>query len=441
MKTRLTLATIALSAAAFGATPYDTMNLKGRTDKENPVAYKVGEPIVFTLFSDLKTIPTNGLKVVWTCSGDDGQKTEGEAPFALGEITKVTTSLTKPGFVKLEAHLVDAAGNKIMRDIVAPGEENWTNNKGVNFYGGAGANVSELRQAVPEPRDFDEFWAKQRKLLASVPMRTQRYAAKGFADDPDQRIECVYIACPGYRPATGFLVMPKGAAPKSCSIKLGVQGYGCYRPSVGKQKDLGNEIRFFMNAHGLELEAGQEYYDDYFAAIDHSDAPWTSYAWNVIENQKPETCYFRDMALRVMRALEFLKTLPEWNGKDLVVEGGSQGGLQTCWAAGLDPDVSLARPGVPWCCDMGIAITPRLKGHWYIPYAPGLDYFDPINHIRRAKCPVEITRAGLCDYTSPPSAVAALYNAIPGKGSIYWVQGAQHGNTPPAPNQTITLRK
>ncbi len=42
-----------LSAAAFaGETPFDKMQLKGRTDKENPIAYKVGEPIVFTLRTD-----------------------------------------------------------------------------------------------------------------------------------------------------------------------------------------------------------------------------------------------------------------------------------------------------------------------------------------------------------------------------------------------------
>ena len=49
----------------------------------------------------------------------------------------------------------------------------------------------------------------------------------------------------------------------------------------------------------------------------------------------------------------------------------------------------------------------------------GLGYFDSINHIRRAKCPVEITRAGLGDYTCPPSGLAAYYNAIPGRKSIY----------------------
>jgi cephalosporin-C deacetylase-like acetyl esterase len=146
------------------------------------------------------------------------------------------------------------------------------------------------------------------------------------------------------------------------------------------------------------------------------------------------------MAMRVMRALEYVKSLPEWNHKDLIVEGGSQGGLQTSWAAGLDHDVSLARPSITWGCDYG-ATEPggRLHGGWFIKYAPGLEYFDSITHISRAKCPVEITRAGLGDYTCPPSGLAAYFNAIKTPKSILWVQGSQHGLVPPDPNQKFLV--
>ena len=191
--------------------------------------------------------------------------------------------------------------------------------------------------------------------------------------------------------------------------------------------------------YGYELDREPEYYKDFEKGIRTEKY---SYAFSPEENAKPETAYFRGMALRVMRALQYVKTRPEWNGTDLIVEGGSQGGLQTSWAAGLDPDVTLARPSITWGCDYG-ATEPgrRLHGPWYPKYAPGLDYFDAINHIKRAKCPVEVTRAGLGDYTCPPSGLAAYYNAIPTPKSIYWVQGSQHGLIPPQPNQTYTDRR
>ncbi len=97
--------------------------------------------------------------------------------------------------------------------------------------------------------------------------------------------------------------------------------------------------------------------------------------------------------------------------------------------------------GNVWGCDFYMTSGPlkRLHGPWFIPYAPGLDYFDSINHIRRAKCPVEITRAGLGDYVCPPSGQAAYYNAIRTPKSILWVQGSQHGFVPPQPNQSFTI--
>ena len=112
------------------------------------------------------------------------------------------------------------------------------------------------------------------------------------------------------------------------------------------------------------------------------------------------------------------------------------------WAAGLDPDVTLACPGIPWCCDMGGRDTlKRTIDPWYIHETPALRYYDPVNIAKRiAKtCRVEITRAGLGDYCCPPSGVAILYNNIPGPKKINWVQGSTHGYVPPEPHQHFSL--
>lgn len=42
--------------------------------------------------------------------------------------------------------------------------------------------------------------------------------------------------------------------------------------------------------------------------------------------KNPENNYFKFMILRDLRAIEYAKTLPEWNGKDITVSGGSMGG-------------------------------------------------------------------------------------------------------------------
>ena len=75
-----------------------------------------------------------------------------------------------------------------------------------------------------------------------------------------------------------------------------------------------------------------------------------------------------------------------------------------------------------------------------VQHTAGIDYFDAVNHIKRAKCPVEIPRAGLGDYTCPPSGLAVYFNAIPTPKSINWVQGSRHGYVPPDPNQTFVVK-
>jgi cephalosporin-C deacetylase-like acetyl esterase len=139
------------------------------------------------------------------------------------------------------------------------------------------------------------------------------------------------------------------------------------------------------------------------------------------------------MVMRVLRALEYLKSSPEWDGKNITASGNSQGGLQTMWAAALDQDITVALPAITWCCDLaGTKKAKRIHGSWRIKYVPALDYFDPVFMAKRIKkADVTITRAGLGDYTCPPSGLAISYNnlATPRK-TINWYQGSDHGFVP-----------
>ena len=185
-----------------------------------------------------------------------------------------------------------------------------------------------------------------------------------------------------------------------------------------------------INAHGQELGRDEAYYKEFFESI---KSRGYSYAFDPEQNKDPENCFFNGMVLRVLRAMEYLKSRPEWNGKDLIAAGGSQGGLQTMWAAALDPDVTVALPSITWCCDLaGASKDGRLTGPWRLKYVPELDYYDPVFMAKRIKtAEVKIQRAGLGDYTCPPSGLAISYkNLATPRKSIRWVQGSDHGFVP-----------
>ena len=170
-----------------------------------------------------------------------------------------------------------------------------------------------------------------------------------------------------------------------------------------------NMITFNVNAHGMELGSEEAYYDQLKEDL-------KSYAFDEEENANPETAYFHDMSLRVMRAFEYVKSLLEWDGKNLESNGGSQGGLQGLWGAGLDPDVSSTNNWSPCCCDMSGDQNGRMEG-WQPKYSEALAYYDPVYHVRRTQAKLHLI-ANLGDYTCPPSGVLTVYNEIPDAGHI-----------------------
>jgi cephalosporin-C deacetylase-like acetyl esterase len=431
--------------AVFAAGELEDAVLHGETDKARAIDYRPGEEMVFTLsIQGAKSVPEGKYFIHWTRTGDDGVTETGKAPASLSKPLVIKTKLDKPGFVRLEAVVKDAKGKAYRKsfkgDPNTPEGKKALNrfermDKRVFFDGGAGVMTDTL-QSVPEPKDFDEFWAKRKARLAKVPMNP--VIKEHPSRNKDVRIFTFTVSCAGPRPVTGQYTMP--AKPGKYPAQISFHGYGAafvqHVPSSGPS----DRIAMFINAHGYELEREPEYYKEFYNSIKSNgrtfglDSEW--------QNKSVDTAYFGWMCYRIMRALQFLKTLPEWNGKDITATGGSMGGLQTVWAAGLDPDVTVARPGIPWCCDMGGRVTlKRLVSGWSVQETEALRYFDPVNLAKRISknCKVEITRAGLGDYCCPPSGVAILYNNIPGPKKINWVQGSTHGYVPPEKHQAFSL--
>ena len=437
-----------LALAAFADGELDSAVLHGEADKVRAIEYKVGETMTFTLaLQGVETLPPDKYFISWTRTGDDGKREGGKVPASLAEPLVVKTSIDKPGFVRIEACVVDGEGRAYRKrfrgDATTPEGRKALNafergDKRIFFDGGAGAEVEKL-QSVPEPKDFDEFWARRRQRLAKVPLEAEKKELTGYPGNVS--VYAVSIKCAGPRPSTGYLTVPK--KPGKYPIRVSFHGYGhrypnkghVIRPIVGQ----GDCICYNFSPHGYELEREPEYYDEFFRSICSGGK---TFGFDEKQNEDPETSYFSGYTYRIMRALEWLKTLPEWDGRNLVVGGGSMGGLQTMWAAGLDSDVTEARPSIPWCCDMGGRDTlKRIVSSWYIHETPALRYYDPVNLARRVSrnCRVDIIRAGLGDYCCPPSGVAILFNNIPGPKRIKWVQGSTHGYVPPERHQEFLV--
>ena len=445
MKTKLIALVVVAASAAFGGV-LDHAWIQGKTDK-CPVSYKPGEKMVFTLTpKDLDgAVPEGEYFLQWTRSGDDGIRESGKVPFT-GAPFVYETKLDKPGFVRLQANVVDKKGARVMKKYVGDANDKAAmnrferSNKSIFFDGGAGVDIDTLR-SEPEPADFDAFWAKQYKRLDLVPIKADQIEVA--CSNPNARIFAVRVDCAGLRPVTGYLTVPKAVDEgKTFPARLETHGYSgdrCTHPTQTWARD--NEIVFNINAHGLKLVEFGATEADTKALRWETRSHDMSYAFDPQQNKDPETAYFNGMVLRVKRGLQYLKTVKGWNGKDLLASGGSQGGLQTIWAAGCGEGVTRAESGITWNCDMytngKLRKDPALKlaaDGWYIPWVDALGYYDAANFAKRipTTCQTIVTRAGIGDYCCPPTGLAKMYNNIPGNKKIIWVQGSQHGYVPPA---------
>ena len=392
----LTLLTAAFCAAAveykFDARSSRHWNMKCNEEAVFTVQLQTRE----NAKSPYRVLPNR--KVRYILSENDvtvkkGFFTTSDKPFSI----KVKRS--QPGWIQFRCTLYDDAGKKAVFNKDYRGIPR-------KVEGGIGALVEpdKLQPGVEEPADFDAFWKSQRELLNKNPMKvTLTPAPISAALAKRFNIWDVKITCPGTRPVSAYMSIPVNAKPKSLPAIVyyhaaGVRSSGKY---TGHQA-----IQFDVNAHGILNGQSADYYKKM------RDTELRNYPRIGQENR--DKVYFRGMFLRMLRALDYVKSRPEWNGKVLIVTGGSMGGGQSIAAAALDPQVTLVVAGVPAIGDHGgnLAGIPRRPG-WPQYYYAGTakpevvkatSYYDNIFFARRVKCEVFLT-TGLIDRTCPPTSV------------------------------------
>lgn len=312
---------------------------------------------------------------------------------------------------------VTAPGQLLFRAVVKdPGT-----GRQVQSLTGALIDPEKLKTNIPEPADFDRFWESRKQLLRADKMRiVSREIPSGRAGFLCRDVE---VSCPGTNPLRGYLTMPAGAKAKQYPVLLNLHGAGNKSSLIRPRKGL---IVFDFNVHGIRNGQPDSYYRNLFNTTlkDYQHQGRTS----------RESCYFLGIHQRLLRALEYVKSLPEWNGKDLIVYGYSMGGGQALAAAGLDPDVTLCVANDPALSDHGgILDKPARQPGWprlIDPSNPATirtaGYFDSIYFARRIGCETHLT-SGLTDTACPSTGVCIVYNSLKGKKNILHSQKGHCG--------------
>lgn len=396
------------SLLALAIQPLWAQSIKVLADRED-ATYKTGDTVRFNIQTD-GFASTPELSYVL--------KKGGWTEMASGAITltngaaQLTACLTEPGTVLLE--IKTKSSGKEIRSLA-----------------GAAFSPEEIKRSSARPDDFDAFWDSKIKELATTPMNPILERGEWTKTN----IEYFKITMDGFRKSKIHGQLARPAGKEKLPALLIVQWAGVYP----LQKDWvgwpANEGFLVLNiqAHDLPIDEPQSFYKE------QSDGPLRDYV--AIGNRNRENSYFLRMYLSAYRAAEYLTQRPDWDGKNLVACGTSQGGMQTLMLAGLHPRITAAMANVPAGCDFSGDVVGRAPGwpQWNSRTWNGDKeklietgrYFDCMNFAQNIKCPLLVS-AGLIDDVCPAGGVFSTINQTKGPREVMILPLSDHigtGNT------------
>ncbi len=278
-----------------------------------------------------------------------------------------------------------------------------------------GFSPEKLRPYTQQPADFVEFWNKAKNEAQQCPMT---FTTKYVPEYSNEKVDCYLIKLQCYKKGQhvyGYLTRPK--AKGKYPVVLCPPGAGVKTLKEPMRHRFYAEqgfIRLEMEIHGLNPELSPETFKDLSASFG-------DYLLKGLDDH--DNYYMKKVYLACVRAIDYLISLDEWDGKNVIVQGGSQGGALALITAGLDSRVTLCVANHPALSDMAGYKAGRADGypHFFTKLndyrtdtpekLQTMAYYDVVNFARQINIPVYLTW-GYNDNTCPPTTSYIVYNTL-----------------------------
>ena len=302
---------------------------------------------------------------------------------------------------------------------------------------GVAVEKEKVAPALPCPADFNAYWDKikadidKRPMDAIVtPAKVVNKSLKGF--------KVIFPMGGDGKDGYAKLSYPANAKPKSLPAFLLVHGAGTGMVGVKEEWTTiaGGMLLLSLSPMPADSKGGV------YAA---KQGRFTGYRFWDADNR--DKVFFNMMFQRVYRALQYLKSRPEWDGKTLIVYGVSQGGGQALAAGGLDPAITMVVAHVPAICSHGGRNAGGDSGwpHYFQTPAyrknrkavlDATSYIDAVNFARNIKNARVLMTTGFIDRTCPSESVFAAFNIIPSTNKKLICTPAADHRVPPSVRNT-----
>lgn len=292
------------------------------------------------------------------------------------------------------------------------------NGKKYSHHVKVGFSPDKIKPYTEIPDGFMDFWKNNIKEASEFPLKYTKEKAEEYCTE---KIDCYLIKLQlnnRGQAVYGYLFYPKNAKPGSCPVVLSPPGAGIKtikEPLRHKYYAEEGFIRLEFEIHGLNPTMSEEQFKEISNAFNGKE---NGYLTNGLDNK--DNYYMKRVYLSCLRCIDLLTSLPEWDGKNVIVQGGSQGGALAMITAGLDKRVTACVVNHPALSDMAGYMAGRAGGYPHFFRTRGMDtkekletmsYYDVVNFARLIKADTFMTW-GFNDNTCPPTTSYAVYNTL-----------------------------
>ncbi len=319
-------------------------------------------------------------------------------------------------------------------DAAAPSSDEATGFVGGNtgrntgFYAvGAAVAPTRIGMSTPRPADFDRFWAGKLSAQARVPVSPVLTPVESTV--PGVEMSMFQLDALGSQ-VHGYVAKPAREGRFPAVMQLQYAGVYALNARADARRAAEGWLVVNVDSH------------DKLPSEPQGNVPRN---YRVIGNTDREQSYFLDMYLRDSRALDYLLTRPDWDGRTIVLMGGSMGGQQSLVLAGLRPDpISAVLVCVPAGADTNGDLHGRKAGYpnWPSDNPDAMRtalYFDTVDFASHIKAPV-MAAMGFIDTISPPAGVWTALNQIPGPVEAMPMIESEHDNFTPIKDRVCSER-
>lgn len=284
----------------------------------------------------------------------------------------------------------------------------------------------KIKTVAELPSDFTEFWEKAKSDLARIPVNPIMMLVPEACTE---QANVYYVNFANYKGRIyGVLSVPKKEGKYPAVLNVPGAGVRPYLPSTGlAEKGI---ISLSIGIHGIPVNLPQKVYEELSAS-----ALFNYYRINLDDR---DNYYYKRVYLGCVRSVDFIFALPQFNGKDIAVSGGSQGGALSLVTASLDSRIKYLGCFYPALCDLTGYLHGRAGG-WPALFQDSFTnkpekiktagYYDVVNFARSVKVP-GFYSWGYNDNVCPPTSTFAAYNEITAPKELLIFRDTRHWQYP-----------